>query len=197
MTTWLSVVVRRMEGRSVTTSPTPLASKPSNPWIQFYKASLPTYKERFPSLKNSEIMKKVAEEWKMMSKEEKAKITMMYREENEKWKSTVEVSEVGLACKEKGRGKKKGVTEVIDAALVLPTSGAATACMMDPIQELFLASTRAYTSSGGLGAAAQVELAAELAKVARQFGIAEDEDATAFPTLTFVDKDVDPIDVSQ
>ena len=83
MTTWLSVVVRRMEGRSVTTSPTPLASKPSNPWRQFYMASLPTYKERFPSLKNSEIIKKVVEEWKMISKEEKAKMAMVQGRERE------------------------------------------------------------------------------------------------------------------
>ena len=184
-------------GRSVTTSSTLLAIKPSSPWIQFYKACLPIYKERFPSMKNSEIMKRVAEEWKMVSKEEKAKMAAVYREENEKWRSTVEVSEVGLACKEEARGKREKVAEAIDGDLVLATREAAMASMMDPVQELFLASIRAYASSGGLDAAAQAELAAELGKVARQFGIAEGEDATAFPTLTFLDEGVDPIDVSK
>ena len=76
---------------------------------------------------------------------------------------------------------------------------AAIANMRDPIQELFLTSIQAYGGSGGLegaGAAAQGELHAELERVARQYGIAEGEDVTAFPTLTFEDQEVDSINVS-
>ena len=75
----------------------------------------------------------------------------------------------------------------------------AIANMRDPIQELFLTSIQAYGGSGGLegaGAAAQAELRAELECVARQYGIAEGEDVTAFPTFTFEDIEVDSINVS-
>jgi hypothetical protein len=34
-------------------------------------------------------------------------------------------------------------------------------------------------------------------RVARQFGIEEGQDVTAFPQLTFKDPDVDPVNISQ
>merc|ERR1711915_789147 len=75
----------------------------------------------------------------------------------------------------------------------------AIANMKDPIQELFLTSIRAYGASGGLAnadAATQAQLEAELARVAKQFGGAEGEDMTQFPSLSFSDPDVDPINIT-
>jgi len=72
--------------------------------------------------------------------------------------------------------------------------------MKDPIQELFITAIRGYSSSGGLAkadAATQAELAAELGRVAKQFGGAEGEDMTEFPSLKFEDPVVDPINIGQ
>merc|ERR1712111_200057 len=74
----------------------------------------------------------------------------------------------------------------------------AIANMKDPIQELFLTSIRAYSSTGGIENADPVsksELNAELTRVAKQFGGVEGEDMTQFPTLNFTDPEVDPINV--
>ena len=69
--------------------------------------------------------------------------------------------------------------------------------MMDPIQELFLISIRAYRRSEGLAAAddaAQDELKGELERLACRFGFRAGEDATTFPEFEFSDQSVDPID---
>ena len=71
---------------------------------------------------------------------------------------------------------------------------------MDPIQELFLASIRAYRRSEGLatvGDAAQDELKAELEKLARRYGFQAGQDVTAFPELEFSDQPVDSVDIEQ
>jgi len=71
--------------------------------------------------------------------------------------------------------------------------------MKDPIQELFITSIRAYGASGGLAAAdaaTQAELQAELARVAKQFGGAEGEDMSQFPTFSFEDPEVEPINIA-
>ena len=72
--------------------------------------------------------------------------------------------------------------------------------MMDPIQELFLASIRSYRGSEGLATAgdtAQDELEAELERIASQCGFQVGEDATTFPKFEFTDQPVDPIDILQ
>jgi len=71
--------------------------------------------------------------------------------------------------------------------------------MKDPIQELFLLSIRAYEESGGLAnadAASKAELNAELTRVAKQFGGAEGEDMTEFPSFSFTEEKIDPINIS-
>ena len=77
---------------------------------------------------------------------------------------------------------------------------AVTVNMMDPIQELFLASIRSYRRSEGLPAeddAAKDVLKAELERVAFRFGFQAGGDATTFPKLEFSDPPVDPIDIFQ
>ena len=72
--------------------------------------------------------------------------------------------------------------------------------MMDPIQELFLASIRAYRRSEGLatvGDEAQDELKAELEKLARRYGFQGGEDVTAFPEFEFSDQPVDSVDIEK
>ena len=71
--------------------------------------------------------------------------------------------------------------------------------MKDPIQEMFLTSIRAYSTSGGLAnadAATKAEVTTELNRVAKQFGGAEGEDMAQFPEFKFTDGEVDSINVS-
>merc|ERR1712025_790562 len=89
------------------------------------------------------------------------------------------------AAAEKAAAEKAAAEKA--AAANAAAEAAAIANMMDPIQELFLTSIRAYGSSGGLAAAdaaAQDALKAELERVARQYGIEAGEDVTAFPSLS-------------
>merc|ERR1712066_969379 len=75
----------------------------------------------------------------------------------------------------------------------------AIANMKDPIQDLFLTSIRAYSTTGGLenaDKATQAEVQAELARVAKQFGGGEGEDMSQFPVLDFQDPEVDGINIS-
>merc|ERR1711902_194117 len=98
-------------------------------------------------------------------------------------------------AEEAAAAKKKAEEE---AAAKKKAEELAIANMNDPIQELFLTSIRAYSSTGGLENADPVmksELNAELTRVAKQFGGAEGEDMTQFPTLNFTDPDVDSINV--
>merc|ERR1712130_632241 len=77
-------------------------------------------------------------------------------------------------AKEKAEREAKEKAAAEKAAANAAAEAAAIANMMDPIQELFLTSIRAYGSSGGLAAAdaaAQDALKAELERVARQYGI--------------------------
>merc|ERR1712098_157413 len=71
--------------------------------------------------------------------------------------------------------------------------------MKDPIQELFLNSIKAYSTSGGLenaDAAAKADLNKELERVAKQYGGAEGEDMSQFPDITFQEVTVDPINIA-
>jgi len=71
--------------------------------------------------------------------------------------------------------------------------------MKDPIQDLFLTSIRAYSTSGGLAnadEATKAEVTSELNRVAKQFGGAEGEDMAQFPEFNFADTEVDSINVS-
>merc|ERR1711971_494528 len=75
----------------------------------------------------------------------------------------------------------------------------AIANMKDPIQDLFLTSIRAYSTSGGLvnaDEATKAEVTSELNRVAKQFGGAEGEDMAQFPEFNFADTEVDSINVS-
>merc|ERR1712001_628541 len=86
------------------------------------------------------------------------------------------------------------------AAAAKQAEDIAIANMKDPIQELFLTSIRAYSTSGGLENADQATKAAvqtELARVAKQFGGAEGEDMASFPDLKFTDPEVDSINISK
>ena len=72
--------------------------------------------------------------------------------------------------------------------------------MMDPIQELFLASIRAYRRSEVLATAgdeAQDELKTELEKLASRYGFQAGEDVTAFPEFEFSDQPVDSVDIEK
>lgn len=87
-----------------------------------------------------------------------------------------------------------------DNAIGETSDVAAIVNMMDPIQELFLASIRAYPCSEGLAIAdhaAQDELKAELERLACRFGFQAGEDVTTFPKFEFNDQPVDPIDILQ
>merc|ERR1712080_411141 len=102
------------------------------------------------------------------------------------------------AAAEKAAAEKAAAEKA--AAENAAAEAAAIANMMDPIQELFLTSIRAYGSSGGLAAAdaaAQDALKAELERVARQYGIQAGEDVTAFPKFEFKDDPFEPISISQ
>merc|ERR1712066_90912 len=75
----------------------------------------------------------------------------------------------------------------------------AIANMKDPIQDLFLTSIRAYSTTGGLenaDKATQAEVQAELARVNKQFGGGEGEDMSQFPVLEFKDPEVESINIS-
>merc|ERR1711862_477606 len=99
------------------------------------------------------------------------------------------------AEEEAAAAKKKAEEE---AAAKRKAEEIAIANMKDPIQELFLTSIRAYSSTGGIENAdsvAKSELNAELTRIAKQFGGMEGDDMTQFPTLNFTDPEVDPINV--
>ncbi|XP_026478911.1 ATP synthase-coupling factor 6, mitochondrial-like [Ctenocephalides felis] len=70
----------------------------------------------------------------------------------------------------------------------------------DPIQQAFVAKLKEYKQKGGSGTKLveptpqiQHELKQELDKVAKQYGGAEGEDMTKFPSFTFPEPKVDPI----
>merc|ERR1739836_205586 len=86
------------------------------------------------------------------------------------------------------------------AAAAKQAEDIAIANMKDPIQELFLTSIRAYSTSGGLenaDATTKAAVQTELARVAKQFGGAEGEDMASFPDLKFTDPEVDSINISK
>ena len=96
-------------------------------------------------------------------------------------------------AEEEAAAKKKAEEAAAEA------EATAIANMKDPIQELFLTSIRAYTTSGGLAnadATTKTEVNAELSRVAKQFGGSEGEDMTKFPEFKFADGEVDSINVS-
>ena len=106
------------------------------------------------------------------------------------------------AAKKKEEEEKDRLAEearVKEAAKKKEEEEIAIANMKDPIQELFLASIKAYSTGGGLenaDQATQAEVKAELARVAKQFGGADGEDMAQFPTLEFKDPEVEPINIS-
>ncbi|XP_018332662.1 ATP synthase-coupling factor 6, mitochondrial [Agrilus planipennis] len=74
----------------------------------------------------------------------------------------------------------------------------------DPIQQLFLDKVREYKqkSDGGKKLVEptpeiEKELKAELEKVAKQYGGGEGVDMTKFPTFTFKDPVIDPINMEE
>merc|ERR1711992_482285 len=86
------------------------------------------------------------------------------------------------------------------AAAAKQAEDIAIANMKDPIQELFLTSIRAYSTSGGLenaDATTKAAVQTELARVAKQFGGDEGEDMASFPDLKFTDPEVDSINISK
>merc|ERR1719282_2017516 len=112
-----------------------------------------------------------------------------------KKKDEEEAAAAKKKAEEEAAAKKKAEEE---AAAKRKAEEIAIANMKDPIQELFLTSIRAYSSTGGIENADPVsksELNAELTRVAKQFGGVEGEDMTQFPTLNFTDPEVDPINV--
>jgi len=84
------------------------------------------------------------------------------------------------------------------------TPAMAAAASTDPIQGLFLSKIQEYAAKkaaagGGMvdsTPATEAELAAELDKVAKQFGGGAGVDMTAFPALQFKDPTVDPINIA-
>merc|ERR1712025_1158075 len=112
-----------------------------------------------------------------------------------KKKAEEEAAAAKKKAEEEAAAKKKAEEE---AAAKRKAEEIAIANMKDPIQELFLTSIRAYSSTGGIENAdpvAKSELNAELTRVAKQFGGVEGDDMTQFPTLNFTDPEVDPINV--
>ena len=103
-----------------------------------------------------------------------------------------------------GAAKKKAAEEAAakkaaEEAAAKKAEEVAIANMKDPIQDLFLQSIKAYSTTGGLQNAdksTQAELEAELNRVAKQFGGSDGEDMTQFPSLDFSDPEVEKIDVS-
>merc|ERR1711915_1129994 len=117
-------------------------------------------------------------------------------------KAAAEKAAAEKAAKEaaaKKAAEEAAAKAAAEKAAAAEAEAIAIANMKDPIQELFLTSIRAYGASGGLAnadAATQAQLEAELARVAKQFGGAEGEDMTQFPSLSFSDPDVDPINIT-
>ncbi|GLG99116.1 ATP synthase-coupling factor 6, mitochondrial [Gryllus bimaculatus] len=75
----------------------------------------------------------------------------------------------------------------------------------DPIQQLFIDKIREYKKKSDAAGGKLVdptpdierELNAELEKVAKQYGGGEGVDMTKFPTFTFKEPEVDPINLQQ
>ncbi|KAL3286989.1 hypothetical protein HHI36_001475 [Cryptolaemus montrouzieri] len=74
----------------------------------------------------------------------------------------------------------------------------------DPIQQLFVDKLREYKQKSSNEtklvdptADLQKELKTELEKVAKQYGGADGEDMTKFPTFKFVDPKIDPINLEK
>ncbi|KAK9873900.1 hypothetical protein WA026_002252 [Henosepilachna vigintioctopunctata] len=74
----------------------------------------------------------------------------------------------------------------------------------DPIQQLFIDKIREYKQKSSNETKLvdptpelQKELKTELEKVAKQYGGAEGEDMTKFPSFKFVDPKIDPINMEQ
>merc|ERR1712013_870074 len=113
-------------------------------------------------------------------------------------KAAAEKAAAEKAAAEKAAAEAKAAADAKAAAEAKAAEEIAIRNMKDPIQELFLTSIRAYGSSGGLAAdaATQAELQAELTRVAKQFGGAEGEDMSQFPSLSFEDPEVDPINIT-
>uniref|UniRef100_A0A6M2DHZ7 Putative atp synthase-coupling factor 6 mitochondrial n=1 Tax=Xenopsylla cheopis TaxID=163159 RepID=A0A6M2DHZ7_XENCH len=73
----------------------------------------------------------------------------------------------------------------------------------DPIQLAFVAKLKEYKQKGGSGVklveptpAIQHELKQELEKVAKQYGGADNVDMTKFPSFSFPEPNVDPINAT-
>merc|ERR1711875_23310 len=114
-------------------------------------------------------------------------------------KAAAEKAAAEKAAADKAAAEAKAAADAKAAAEAKAAEEIAIRNMKDPIQELFLTSIRAYGSSGGLAAAdaaTQAELQAELTRVAKQFGGAEGEDMSQFPSLSFEDPEVDPINIT-
>merc|ERR1711915_588900 len=103
-------------------------------------------------------------------------------------KAAAEKAAAEKVAAEKAAAEKAAAEKAAEETAAAEAEAIAIANMKDPIQELFLTSIRAYGASGGLAnadAATQAQLEAELARVAKQFGGAEGEDMTQFPSLSF------------
>merc|ERR1719220_3353439 len=150
------------------------------------------------ALKKSEeaAAKKKAEEAAAAASKKKAEETAVAKKKAEEAAAKKKAEEDAAAKKkaeEAAAAKKKTEEAAAEAEAI------AIANMKDPIQELFLTSIRAYTTSGGLAnadATTKTEVNAELSRVAKQFGGSEGEDMTKFPEFKFADGEVDSINVS-
>jgi len=139
--------------------------------------------------------KKKAEEEAAAKKkaEEEAAAKKKAEEDAAAKKKAEEAAAAKKKAEEEAAAKKKAEEAAAEA------EATAIANMKDPIQELFLTSIRAYTTSGGLANAdvtTKTEVNAELSRVAKQFGGSEGEDMTKFPEFKFADGEVDSINVS-
>merc|ERR1739845_271480 len=125
-------------------------------------------------------------------------------------KKAVEEAAAAKKAAEEAAAKKAAKKAAAEAAAAKKAAEAAAAAkqaediaianMKDPIQELFLTSIRAYSTSGVLenaDATTKAAVETELARVAKQFGGAEGEDMASFPDLKFTDPEVDSINISK
>ena len=51
---------------SAAAPPLEIPKKPNTPWVNFFKANLPEYREKNPGAKVSELMSKMSAEWKKL-----------------------------------------------------------------------------------------------------------------------------------
>jgi len=92
---------------SAAAPPLEIPKKPNTPWVNFFKANLPEYREKNPGAKVSELMSKMSAEWKKLPTHTKDPMVARYEAEKVKYQKLMDKVPEEVKAKAKAEKRQK------------------------------------------------------------------------------------------